>query len=443
MNLAGIKAFVGLAALTFAGLAAAHPVLEFVEHTEIRPNEKSNVKAASAEQTLRVTLGRNYVSMDEKDTRMIIDFEKRRVFNLKLGEKTYVEASLFAPVGFADMELQNRLRLHAVLDAAKVDTSTMTPALVEHLFSLQAAGQNTVIDGTRENGATVYRWQGKELLAISDKSQPLPLGYQPQLWRWMRHRIGGHPKIYAAMDSRTGVPEMLKMLRPDIAEKIITLRLASVTNGPDVPYSLAGFTRAEPTREPLRTLEKVGTLARSGFDARTDAAVAARNASAAQDRIFDSLLAHLSLTVSIKDAGNDWLAAARDRIAVDPDSRAVLAALGATTAEQQTKGIGTLGALRAKTSSPHAYMLDLYAANLHVMLRQPAEAQKLFLAALSANPHLTGAWFDLGKLYFNTFRTEEAWNCWDTARAINPDHPLVRDVGELERKIMAAHPEFF
>ncbi|MEO8314320.1 MAG: hypothetical protein ABI645_05940 [Pseudomonadota bacterium] len=426
-----------------AGNAMANPELEFVEHTEIHANPKANVKAGSEESQLRVTLGRNYISTESKDGRVILDFEKRRVFNLKLGEKTYSEGSLFFPFGFAIMELKNRVAISAALGAAKLDADGMAPALAEHLFSLQVPGQNTAIESKRAADATEYLWQGRQLLSISDKSQPLPSGYLPQYWKWLRYRVGGHPKIYTALDSRSGVPELLKVLRVDTAEKFVTLRLVSVTNGPDASYSLAGFRRVEPDREPFLTLGKVPRDSRTTLKSSMSAVLADRDAAAAQGRMLDATLAHLAYTNVTGDGGAEWLGSVRDRIAADAETRALLSSLSAKTAEQGTKAVATLSALHGRTKSPYAYMLDVFAANHHAALRHPAEAQNMFLSALSANPRLTGAWFDLAGLYYTTFRTEEAWACWDAARAMNPDHPLRREIDDIERRMVADHPEFF
>ena len=68
---------------------------------------------------------------------------------------------------------------------------------------------------------------------------------------------------------------------------------------------------------------------------------------------------------------------------------------------------------------------------------------ELFLAALAADPRITGAWVDLGNIYYNGFRADAAWACWDAARSLRPQHYLVKQVDDLERKLRADHSEFF
>jgi cytochrome c-type biogenesis protein CcmH/NrfG len=66
-----------------------------------------------------------------------------------------------------------------------------------------------------------------------------------------------------------------------------------------------------------------------------------------------------------------------------------------------------------------------------------------FWLRLQKNPYLTGTWFDLGNVYYATFRTGEAWACWDTARALNPKHPLRQRVDALEQRLLTEWPQLF
>ena len=93
-------------------------------------------------------------------------------------------------------------------------------------------------------------------------------------------------------------------------------------------------------------------------------------------------------------------------------------------------------------------MLDLHRADLLQALgrgrrdittateqqQQTLTAEKLFLAVLTANPFLAGAYHDLGALYDQTFRSEMAWLCFDTGRQLSPDHFLFKDI-RLFKKI--------
>ena len=430
-------------ALGLLSAAHAHPVLTFVEQTVTQPAKGSKDKPASDEFPVTATFGHNYLSVDSKDARQLFDFEHRRVYHLDLENKTFEDFALFSVLGFRAMELQNRISINTMLSAAKIENGAQAPALSEHLLSLTADGQDTVIDIKHAKGMTAYSWKGTELLSVSDKTRALPPAYQAEYPRFLRYVFGGHPKILSDLEHRSGVPEILKTTQHDLGERFITLRLTSITNAPDAPYSLAGFTRAAPSREPFLTLQKIGPDGAAGLAKRAEAAQRDRDAATAQGRMLDAALAHFTYALSTGDSGRDWLMQTRDRIKGDADASALASSLSAKNADETGKAVQTLAALRAKSTSPYAYLLDVFAANHEVALKHATEARKLFLSALAANPYLTGAWFDLGKLFYGTFKTEEAWACWDAARAMNPNHPFGKNVESMERQMAADHPELF
>lgn len=383
----------------FVAVADAHPVLKLTE------------QVAAQQFPVTVTLGHSYLSVESQGSRQIYDFERRRIYRLHLKDKTYDDTSLYG---------------------------------VLVLLSLTSPEQDAAIETSHANGTTTYRSKDKELLSISDRTRPLADGYQAEYWRYLRYTIGGDPKIYAELDKHTGVPETLQALKPDDAgEKLITLRLTGIANTPDAPYSLDGFTRAAPKREPFLTLQKIGRDGTSSLAARAEAAKRDRDTATAAGKMLDAALAHFAYALSTGDSGRDWLMQTRDQVQADADANALASSLSVKNAEEAEKALKTLTALRAKSQSPYAYLLDVFAANHQASLRHPAEARQLFLTALNANPYLMGAWFDLGKLYYSTFETEAAWACWDAGRALSPGHPFGKNIDTMERQMASDHPELF
>jgi tetratricopeptide (TPR) repeat protein len=290
----------------------------------------------------------------------------------------------------------------------------------------------------------VFSWKGKELMSVSDEIRPLPEGYQSAYLRWMRYGFGGHPKIYGELGKRAGVPASVRILKAEPPPgQPITLRVTNIATGPDAPYSLAGFTHVEPDKQPYKVLELFPADRKTAFAARVAAAKKDRDDAVAEGRMLDAALAHFAYSLASGDTSGDWFAQTRDQVAADTDTRLLVASLSAKDAEQASAAVKALQGLRAKDTSPYAYMLDLFAANHEMALKHPAEAERLFTAALASNPYLTGAWFDLAKLYYGTFHVQEAWACWDAARSINPAHPFAKEIDTLERDLVADHSEFF
>ena len=437
------KFVAALVCASLIGVAHAHPVLTLTEQTATQPPKGSKDKASSAEFPVRVTLGGKYIAVDSQGTRRIYDFEHRRLYDLNLQDKTWQDASLYSDFAAKALELQNRLRLNDILGAASVRSASLAPTFLEHLFSMSIDDQETPIDVSRAKGATVFSWQGRALLSITDKTQPLPAEFQREYWQWLRYTVGGHPKIYVDLQKRSGVPDLVRIVRTDVGQQLITFLLKSVTSEPDAAYSLDGFTRADPARAPYPTLKKIASDARAGLTASVDAARKDRDSATGQGKMLDAALAHFAYALSSGDSSTEWLVQVRDRMATDADARAFAGALSAKNPDQAAKAVKALTDLRAKITSSYAYLFDVFTANHEGTLKHGTAAEKLFLSALSANPYLTGAWFDLGKLYYGTSRTREAWACWDAARAINPNHPFGKDIDTLELRMVADNPEFF
>jgi hypothetical protein len=65
------------------------------------------------------------------------------------------------------------------------------------------------------------------------------------------------------------------------------------------------------------------------------------------------------------------------------------------------------------------------------------------LAALAINPYLLGAWGDLGWVYYKSWRFDKAWACWDAARRINPQHPQLLQITQMESQARSYTPNYF
>ena len=260
----------------------------------------------------------------------------------------------------------------------------------------------------------------------------------------MRLYYGGHPNIYGKLKDRTGVPERLRILRPDAtSDTTVTLRLKSIANIDANTYSLESYRLVSPKTEPYRTLQRLGDAPSAALDEHNEAARQNRDAAAAAGKGFDAELDFLVGSVSTGDADSAWAQKMADLLRADSDAARLSGALGAKSEEQLQIALATLTDLRKKSTSKYAYVLDVFGANHQSKLKNTAEAERLFLAALGSDPYLTGAWFDLGKLYYASFRTREAWACWDMARSLSPTHLFGKDVDNVERRITSDLPQFF
>ena len=424
-------------------MGSAHPVLSFDETLDLQAPKGANFQSSKRDIPISVTLGHRYLIVDSPGSREIIDFETHHRYQLDLAAKTYNESSVFAQLGFAVMESQNRILMNRMLSAAKLSEDMRSPPMVEQLFSVAVPGGDADIDTAKADGGTVYRWQGHDLLSISDASQPLSGDYQREYWRWLRINFGGHPKIYTDLEGRSGVPKLLRIVRPDAGVTTVTLRLKSVANSSTPTYTLEGFSRITPNAEPYLTLRHLDGDASAALAAQISATRRDMESSIAAGKGFDAFLAFMALTNSATDAASMLPPQATELFRSDSNAKTVAAVMQVHTKEQAESAVKTLTGLRVQTTANYAYILDVFAANHELDLHRTQDAERHFLAALAKNPYLTGAWFDLGNVYYATFRTAEAWACWDTARALNPKHTLRKRVDALEQQLLTEWPQLF
>jgi hypothetical protein len=110
----------------------------------------------------------------------------------------------------------------------------------------------------------------------------------------------------------------------------------------------------------------------------------------------------------------------------------------------------------AKEKAPdYAYLLDIYKANhagsyLDAHEKVPGgditsvkQVREKLVAAITINPWLTGAYFDLAPTYFRNYDTQQAWDIWDQALRISPANPARDHIMKMQAKAEKDFPEYF
>jgi len=441
-----------LLAVIVAALATplwASTVLTFdvVSHTEPAKGAKE-VKGSSlpadANHTLAVTLAGDTLQIDDPDTETRYDFKKARIDALDKSKKTYDEVSLYTVVGFDAAEFANRMMLGRALAAGKIKDNPMAPALTENLMSMSDPANATVIGRNVKGDEINYSWNGQPLMTVSQKTRELSPAVFTQYLRFLRYSTGGHPQILSAIERGNGVPERLTVVRSNVGVETRTLTLRGIDERPDSPFSLDGYTRHPPDGEPFTTLRRLSASSAADFEAHAGVLRHERDAAVADGRIFDAMLANFAAGLSTGDQSEAtaWVAAHRDQINANADAQSLVRNLNPKDANTAKVAADTLEKMK-RSAGPHSYVLNIFEGNIRFGLHQGARAIDLFLAALAAEPTITGAWVDLGNMYYSAFRADAAWACWDAARSLRPAHYMLKQVDDLERKLRTDHPEFF
>ncbi|MFP2926924.1 tetratricopeptide repeat protein [Pyxidicoccus sp. 3LG] len=406
---------------------------------------------------------------------VVLDFPGRRRLELDEDARTYTETSLYASLGNRHFELPNREHIRSVIAAGGGDASDFEPVIAEHQLAVLDKARNRTIAGAKssrgsglggrlrsmfskpersdisvesEQGYTVYVTDtGRRLLSYSDDGVDAEPDRVRQFVRFLRYRFNGHPLILERIASAGRIPRELRYwARQPIGFLLsnVTLRVEAMETVPDDALRLDGLRRVlAPTETPQ--LDSVLERVLLG-DVPDSQEVAARRKQEAReavdaDRMFESVLALLSLTLetdvalpglgdALQSLDEPHVQRMRDALTTQPGSKEEARAVAETYVELQ------------QAAGRWAYVLKTFEAASRRALGEKEKARDLLLAALQANPFLTGAYKDLGDLYLQGFQMHVAWMCWEAARKISPGHRLMKDIDELEAMLAAEHPEY-
>ena len=393
-----------------------------------------------------VLLGDTYLSRRDGNTTVVYDFERRRRYVLDEAAKTYDEYSLFDALGFRELELRNRAALRKMAASAKVDRQLPPELEDEHELSVQGATPRPV-DVRTEGVEQVYASGDTTLLSHGKDVTPVSPSDAARFVQYLRYSFSGHPSVLAALQKEQTIPASITYtFRPAWGTGTIELRIGAPRQA-DAPstFTLAGYAPRQPAGEAVTLDDMVDRAwaSRSALATRTVRPSAETlAASLREQRPFGAFLAVTEYRiggVALPPLPDEQKQALQD----DPDMQQLSKALGAKTQEELRQAVTTLQALRPQAAPAQRYLLSLFEANDHVMLREAPAAATLYLDVLRANPTLAGAYKDIGDFYFLRLDTRRAWRSWEIARALAPLWPTLDSITARERALVTRFPEYF
>jgi hypothetical protein len=396
----------------------------------------STVQSRSTQ--MDVTLADSYMAVDTAQGRLIYDFAARRRYAVNTAARQFVEYSLFDTVGFRVVEMHNRDVLRGASAAIKVDTELGSKPMQENELSVLSAGPG-VAEEKSEGGQHVFYVDGVKLAAWSDAGATVAAADAAQFARFMRYVQGGHPQLLERLVKGSVIPDHLTLF---------------LNGGRDADLTFSQVRSAQPPAYELTPYRR--EVSKDGIDAVFDRIAAASPqqldvlraqypCDSAEDfspaQALDTMLGKMECTLST-GAAVTLSGAQRQAASTSPVLPLLFAAINPGKPEQTADAVKTLVALRQQAPRK-AYMLKVFEANHRLRLKQPKEAQALFVEALQANPLLAGAYKDLGDLLLIQYDSVRAWRSWDAGRRVSPALPNFEPVNKVEADLLAKHPEYF
>ena len=133
----------------------------------------------------------------------------------------------------------------------------------------------------------------------------------------------------------------------------------------------------------------------------------------------------------------------RDKIIALEEIKKLLVAIQNPSSKDEAKmSIDALEVFKI-SQKQSVHVLKIFEANTRAMIGEHELARMLMMDALDVNPYITSAWKDLGDMYFRGYDLYEAWVCWNIARKIDSNHPILESVYNFEHKLQIDYPELF
>lgn len=405
--------------------------------TELKFEVHPPIESGTPPYELSVHLSPKLILTDASGTRVARDFASARLVETDSSGGSTRDDSLFSVVAQRAAEFENQKMISTVLSRVGKESTAPPLAMLGHIYSMDSGSSPQVSRSTTERGVK-FTHEGKCLAEYTKDGLPATPETVSQFVMFLRYEYGLHPKVLSELQSLDYVPSEIVIGLPASSESLYKLTLKSKKDssppilappGPppsDRLYDLAA-------KASSMTSEERQSLTNGILDKAASHAEAGRNLEAI------SLLSAYAVSTGKTPPS---LAALRERLADDDKVRILLGAISPADEPAAKKALADLEALEESAADGKS-MLKVFRANITAALGSPALAIDLFLQALTMDPSLAGAWFDLGAAYHAGFDTRSAWKCYDTGRRIAPEHPACAEVDSLEDEIRRDHPDFF
>lgn len=397
-----------------------------------------------------VRLGPDYTCLAESAGMTVHDYKGKRVLRFITDVKTS-DHSLFAlparrQTDFArQMESLGLLR-RAGLAGANIDAQIHE--LENRLGMKSGLPLSTRPVKSRDPaGNYAYLMENRLTASFTMSETEVPEDRRRMFSRFLMTALPMHPDLRADLETYHRVPSRLKIRTMHGDQKrYTTLELLAAGPAADLLYGevqrapvppAAGSRLARLVRRSLNP-EEHDRLPRGADDFATGF-----NNAIQQGFHTDAMLVALECYLQVGDSTDKAVDALLPYSKRDPALGNFLASMAlAGDPSTANKAVEALNKID-RDSLLRKHLFDFSVANALASLGKLREAEGLYLATLDQNPLLAGVYVKLGQLYYDSERMEDAWLCWDTARMLRPDHPMLTIPRGVEARLMKELPDCF
>lgn len=422
--------------------------LTFQEQVQtVREEKKGDPKETKTDNVLTVTLWPSVFSVDDGKKTTFYDFNRRKIDILDKAKKTYEEDSLYFEIGYRTAEFQNRLFLQRTLKAAGQVTPEFQTFQLETLFGLRHPKEKTPDAIARKTGPGAWNFNAptKELAAqVQLTETKIPTGLQKSWGHYLLYGCSLHPSVLEFLEKEGKLPKSLAFQRLNVGEATrvtLTLQKQEEVEGPDTSWEKS-FKRTVESDSELWALAQKSLALTPPEEATRKATLDFVEKASKAGHNFDAALACLEFSLQTGGKMDETLRSVLPKLKGDRNWELFQQGLSTQSLEEAEAAIKALDSIDRKGLAK-GYVIDIMLGDAYEAYQKDKEAIDCYLKALKANPLLAGPWKDLGDVYYDGYQMDLAWLCWDTARKIYPDHPLLKGVVEQEKGFVKDFPEYF
>lgn len=408
--------------------------------------EKDKPIITDSQDRVVVTLGTDYLKVDAGGQISIFDFSKNCQYVISTKEKEYRKINQYAFLYFRIAEFQNRQFIGGILDKSGAAMDMGSRFTNESIFGINdphTKGRIVAVKQASGTG-TKFTYENIERAFYSPSKYPIDPAYVKTYKRAMPQLFKIHPSIRSALLTMN-VPKTLKYSCKDAGtDQTFEYILQSVgtvpASNPSPPagYALKYPEELQPIYDAIKQLSKPPAfISKNDVDRTVDDAIAH------DGNFLDALLSSLEYTLSTGNAASEAMHKLAPKIKLDSDCNKFLSDYGSKSDGEEIRQC-----LESMDSIPvdklkRAYVIDIMRANDYELLGNMGKARSLMISVLAQHPLIINVYHDLGMNYLKTFDMEKAWNCFDLADELKPNHPQMASIHFLEKEMRKDYSEFF